>query len=79
MPGGIANVADIYALSPLQEGILFHYRVRQAPKERHIVTRTGDKPVSAMQHDSATQGTLLAVPDIAFDSGEFIQLRGEKQ
>ncbi|MFC3654120.1 condensation domain-containing protein, partial [Dyella humi] len=32
VPGGVANIQDIYALSPLQDGILFH----------HLLTTVGD-------------------------------------
>ncbi|WP_422824353.1 amino acid adenylation domain-containing protein [Xenorhabdus bharatensis] len=48
IPGGIANIQDIYALSPLQDGILFH----------HLLAKEGDPYLLAGQMAFANR-TLL--------------------
>ncbi|KAG0195808.1 hypothetical protein BGX28_000579, partial [Mortierella sp. GBA30] len=46
VPGGVANIQDIYALSPLQDGILFH----------HLMAKKGDPYMlyASMSFDSKT-------------------------
>ncbi|MGJ4962730.1 amino acid adenylation domain-containing protein [Bradyrhizobium sp. HKCCYLRH3061] len=58
VPGGVANVQDIYALSPLQEGILFH----------HLLATEGDPYVLVAQMAFAGRDLLdrylAAVQDV---------------
>jgi amino acid adenylation domain-containing protein/natural product biosynthesis luciferase-like monooxygenase protein len=48
VPGGVANVQDIYALTPLQDGILFH----------HMLTSEGD-PYILCTHSAFANRELL--------------------
>ncbi|OLF53508.1 non-ribosomal peptide synthetase [Pseudomonas chlororaphis] len=50
VPGGVANVQDIYALAPLQAGILYH----------HIAARQGDPYVLQAQFAFASPERLAA-------------------
>ncbi|WP_262947602.1 non-ribosomal peptide synthase/polyketide synthase [Xenorhabdus indica] len=48
VPGGVANIQDIYALSPLQDGILFH----------HLLAREGDPYLLTVQMIFADRSLL---------------------
>ncbi|WP_245219089.1 non-ribosomal peptide synthetase [Photorhabdus khanii] len=48
VPGGVTNIQDIYALSPLQDGILFH----------HLLANEGD-PYLVVSQMAFTERTLL--------------------
>jgi hypothetical protein len=57
VPGGVANIQDIYALSPLQEGILFHHLLATQGDPYLLVVKTAfadrallDRYLAAVQH-----------------------------
>src|SRR6185437_4842750 len=36
IPGGVANIQDIYPLAPLQEGILFHHLLNGPQRDAYV-------------------------------------------
>ncbi|WP_284343873.1 amino acid adenylation domain-containing protein, partial [Dyella mobilis] len=66
VPGGIANIQDIYALSPLQEGILFH----------HLMATDGDPYLQVIQiafHDRALLDRYLAATQQVVDRHDILR------
>ncbi|QPB24387.1 condensation domain-containing protein [Rhizobium sp. 007] len=51
VPGGVGNIQDIYGLSPLQDGILFH----------HLLASRGDPYLLVSQMAFADRGLLSAI------------------
>ncbi|MEN1836363.1 amino acid adenylation domain-containing protein [Pseudomonas lijiangensis] len=58
VPGGVANVQDIYALAPLQEGILYH----------HVAAREGDpfilQSLLAMDSEARLKSAMQALQKV---------------
>src|SRR5204862_7844825 len=50
VPGGAANIQDIYPLAPFQEGILFH----------HLMDAAGDPYLNSRMESFATKSQLMA-------------------
>ncbi|KAF9566389.1 hypothetical protein EC968_003794 [Mortierella alpina] len=56
VPGGVANIQDIYALAPLQDGILFHHLMHKVGDPYILYSATAfDNRASVDQYLAATQ------------------------
>ncbi|MES2940790.1 MAG: amino acid adenylation domain-containing protein [Pseudomonadota bacterium] len=64
VPGGAANIQDIYPLAPLQEGILFHHRLSQQGDAYLLQTLLGFDTRERLDRFTAALRQVIARHDI---------------
>ncbi|XP_031639427.1 uncharacterized protein LOC116351465 [Contarinia nasturtii] len=64
VPGGLANIQDIYGLAPLQQGILFHHMMAEDGDPYLIINRLQFKDRAALQSYSSALQQVIERHDI---------------